>query len=1094
MTLRLVSAFACNRSAWGVGQCLRAVAYAALVFLGPASAVAADADSAAPSNTASVGHPTFLSPHARPLAISGGFLYVVNTPANTVDVIDTSRRSVAARISVGIEPVSVAVRPDGTEIWVANHVSDSISVIDADLGSASYLHVVATIQDVDPATFATRFDEPAGIAFANDAKAYVALSPDNRVAIIDVANRTVTGHLRIRAQDPRAIAVRDGRLYVIPFESNNQSQLSGCLAANIDGDTCTFDAVEHVFTNNNVLSAGYDADIVKNPGLPDRDLFVFDTNTDELIDTVTGIGTLLYGLAVDSAGNVFIAQTDARNVANGRAGTQGHGLAEMENRAFLNQITRVACTSEGCSGPERFDLEPLPPDQPAEGMALATPFGIQVSGDDSTLVVTAAGSDKVFTLDAETGDVLGRVAVEAVPRGIALVSDADGAPSEAWILNAVANTVSLLDVSATSHPTLIATIPLEDPTDPEIKQGRIAFNDADASSTGTFSCESCHPDGHTDQLLWVLATPPCDVKGCTQIPPRLTMPVRGLRDTAPYHWDGIPGDPYGGNNTASINDDVESNCGDPQSCTRFLVDSTMRSTMCDQGDCPTNDEDKPGLLGAADRQALARFILGIPYPPAPGRPVDNGLTDQARDGFFEFSFINDNGEATGAQTCGACHRPPFWVSTNTPGTGMDAPTWRGAYDRWTMLPQGRLNIIDLMRIVRMDDTFPERDMWILAGASPDIWQMVRQGSTGFHGAFARQVTLNADTALRGETRATLKRLEKAARDGAIVLRGEGMRTDADGNARRVVIEHRNGRYEAVGEHGVYGSHRLRRNAADGNMVVTLTGYAGPGVGVDHLQPALWPVAPIQAQTRDVEIPFLTDASTLRINARHVDPNASVFVDGHRVRGSLRCEVGTMPDCDDEILLVTFADNPEPGGLHFLQLQNPKGLFSNDMMFFSEQSALPPRPGNLIASGGAFTQGQFENNWNTVELVANFIGERNGAVYVDIRTAHRDPWRAQISHAVMVLAGQRYTLCYRARSRGAPRFITAYVDTHLDNWRNLSGGHHRANLSAIWKLFSHTLTIPETDLKARVAFDFAQSAIDVQIDDIGLYEGDVCGTP
>ena len=1085
-----------NRSAWRRGQCLRAVVCATLALSSSASLFAADPDKAAASDTGSIGHPLFLSPHARPLAISGDFLYVANTPANTVDVIDTSCRSVAARIAVGIDPVGVAVRPGGTEIWVANHVSDSISVIDTDQRSASYHHVVATIQDVDPATFATRFDEPVGIAFANNAKAYVALSPDNRVAILDVASRTVTGHLEIRAQDPRAVAIRDDRLYVIPFESNNQSQLSGCFASNIDGDSCTFDAVEHVFTNNNVLSTGYDADIVHNPGLPDRDLFVFDTGTDQLVDTVTGIGTLLYGLAVDGAGNVFIAQADARNVANGRAGTQGHGLAEMENRAFLNQITRVACTSGGCSVPERFDLEPLPPDQPAEGMALATPFGIQVSDDDSTLVVTAAGSDKVFTVDAETGAVLGRVAVEAVPRGIALVSNADGAPSEAWILNAVANTVSLLDVSAPRRPTLTATIPLEDPTDAEIKRGRIAFNDADASSTGTFSCESCHPDGHTDQLLWVLATPSCDVEGCTQIPPRLTMPVRGLRDTAPYHWDGIPGDPYGGNNTASINEDVEPNCAadDPQSCARFLVDATLRSTMCDQRDCPTNDEGKPGALDAAERDALARFILGVPYPPAPERAVDNVLSRQARDGFFEFSFINDNGERTGAQTCGACHRPPFLVSTNTPGTGMDAPTWRGAYDRWTMLPQGRLNIIDLMRVVGMDDTFPERDMWILAGASPDIWQMVRQGSTGFHGAFARQVTLNADTAPRADTKAMLKRLEQAAYGGAIVLRGEGMRMDAVGNAHRIAIEYRNGRYEAIGARGVYGSHRLRRNAADGNMVVTLTGHAGPGVGVDHLQPALWPVAAIQAQTRDVEIPFLSDASALRINARHVDPNASIFVDGHRVPGSLRCELGTMPDCDDEILVVTFTDNPEPGGLHFLQLQNPRGLFSNDLMFFSEQSALPPRPGNLITSGGAFTPGQFKDNWNTVELATDFIGARNGAVYVDVRSAHRDPWRAQISHAVMVLEGQQYTLCYRARSQGAPRFITAYVDTHLDDWRNLSDGQHRADLSAYWKSFSHTFTIPETDLKARVAFDFAQSATDVWIDDIGLYEGDACGTP
>ena len=204
---------------------------------------------------------------------------------------------------------------------------------------------------------------------------------------------------------------------MIAFESNNQTQLSGCEAESIDDDVCTFDAVEHVFRNNNVLSTNYDADIVKNTDLPDRDLFIFDTRTDRPLRTVSGVGTLLYGLAVDSSGTVYVAQADARNDANGRAGTGGEGLAEMENRAFLNQITQVDCPS-ACRRPVRHDLEPLPPAHPAAGMALATPFAIQVSADDDTLVVTAAGSDKLFTFDADSGSVLGRVAVGAVPRGV----------------------------------------------------------------------------------------------------------------------------------------------------------------------------------------------------------------------------------------------------------------------------------------------------------------------------------------------------------------------------------------------------------------------------------------------------------------------------------------------------------------------------------------------------------------------------------------------------------------------------------------------------------------------------------------------------
>ena len=1076
------------RSVWCASRCAIACAVAGLI----ASATFAANAASVPDN---VGHPTFASPHARPIALVGNRVYVANTPADTLDVIDAQARAVTARINVGIDPVSVVARPDGAEVWVANHVSDSISVIDANPASPTFHQVVATIQDIDPETLATRFDEPVGIAFANNVKAYVALSPANRVAIVDVARRIVTGHLPIRAQEPRALAVRGGRLYVIPFESNNQSQLSGCFAAAIGTNDCTFDAVRHVFTNNNVLSTGYDADIVRNPRLPDRDLFVFDTATDALVHTVNTLGTLLYGIAVDGRGRVFIAQTDARNMANGLAGTQGHGLAEMENRAFLNQITRLDCSGE-CEARTFFDLEPVPPNHPAPGMALATPFGIQVSDDDRTLVATAAGSDKLFTVDAESGAVLGRTAVGAGPRGVALASNTTGTAQTAWVLNALDNTVSMVDLSAPATPAVTATINLEDPTHPVVKRGRIAFNDADASSTGTFSCESCHPDNHTDQLVWVLDTPRCDVDGCTQIPPRLTMPAKGLRDTQPYHWDGIPGDPYGGNNTASINADVAPNCAvdDPHGCTEVLVDGSMATTMCDVGNCPTNDQGKAGPLDGDERAALASYILSAPYPPAPGRAYDNVLTPAARDGFFEFSFINDAaGRTTGAPTCGACHKMPFLVSTNTPGTGMDAPTWRGAYERWTMLPQGRLNILDLLNLVGMDDTFPERAMWTLAGASPDIWEMVLQGSTGFHGAFARQVTLNDATARNVPTRHLLAALETAATEQAIVLQGEGARI-ANGQRQSIALEFRGGRYAERDGAMTFTRATLLEEAATGDLVLTLTGRLGPNVDLDHPQPALWPEEAIEAQLRTVDIPFLTEAATLRFSGRHVQPGATLFVDGRLSAGTLRCAVGSLPDCAGEVLVAELDALPEPGGLHFLQVQNTGGLFSNEMTFFSEQSPVPRREGTLVSSGGVFSRGSLnDTNWNTVEVATNFIEQRGGEVRISVREASQQPWHAQLSHPVMVTRGRQYTICYDARATGR-RVMTAYVDTNMDQWRNLSGRQFRANLTTSRKRFKHTFTAAETDLHARLAFDFAQSPRDVWMDNIGLYEGARCGVP
>ena len=261
---------------------------------------------------------------------------------------------------------------------------------------------------------------------------------------------------------------------MVPFESNNQTQLSGCWPENIDGELCTFDARAHVTEapdgNAQSLSLGYVADIVRHPGIPDRDLYVFDTATDELVEVVDTLGTLLYGVAADSSGRVFIAQTEARNDANGKAGTEGHGMAELDNRAFLNRITRVPCGA-GCGAPAFFELEPLPPADPARDEALATPFGIAVSGDDSTLVVTAAASSRVFTVDADTGAVLGRADVGAIPRGVALESTAAGAPSRAWVLNALENSVSVVDLSDPAMPAVEATVAPRGPHRPRSEAG-----------------------------------------------------------------------------------------------------------------------------------------------------------------------------------------------------------------------------------------------------------------------------------------------------------------------------------------------------------------------------------------------------------------------------------------------------------------------------------------------------------------------------------------------------------------------------------------------------------------------------------------------
>ncbi len=885
-----------------------------------------------------VGYPTFMSPHASPVAIAGDRVFVTNTPADTVDVIDRASRRVIGRVRVGVDPVGLAVRPDGKEVWVANHVSDSVSVIDSDPTSPTYLQVVATVQEFAAAGSkrkrlgkrgkATAFDEPVGVAFASDSKAYVSLSSENEIAVVNVGSRKVTRRLSISAQDPRAIAVRGNRLYVLPFESNNQTQISGCVGP-LDGDLCTFDAIQHVVSNNNVLSTGIDVDIVKNPKVPDRDLYVFDTASDTLVDVVDTVGTLLYGLAVDSAGHVYVAQTDARNDVNGRAGTLKHGLAEMGNRAFLNQITRIDCDSGRCAAPRFLDLEPLPPVDPEPGEALATPFGIAISADDSTLVASAAGSNKLFTIDTATGAVLGQVAVDAVPRGIALESNARGAPELAWVLNVVSNSVSVVDVSSPRRPSVSKTIRLEDPTPRVIRRGRMAFHDAGASTTGTFSCESCHPDGHTDQLLWVLDTPACSAGGCTQIPPRTTMPVRGLRDTAPFHWDGIPGDPFGGRNTANINGGDPPNCSlsEPESCTRFLVDAGLASTMCKVETCAG------GELGGAERRDMSTFLLDVPYPPAQRRRYDNVMSRTAERGFEVFHIDGIPGRGA-ISVCGACHRMPYWVSTNTPGTGMEAPTWRGAYDRWLILPQGRANVVDLISQAELDLGLVEQIRWGVAGSgAAPVWDMVLEGSTGFSGSFARQVTVSGQTARKRRIRKLLAALERSATEGGVVLEAEGLLLGG-AEPTAVALQWIGDAYADRGDGDAsFRRAELVEMAANGLFVGTFTGRSGANLAPDHPQPGIWTGGAMQVQSGPVNFPVLSEGeNVLSISGRHVQPGAHVVVDGRRVEGSVTCVDGSLPDCAAEAIVVELEVPPAKAGLHFLQVQNPGGLFSNDFIF------------------------------------------------------------------------------------------------------------------------------------------------------------------
>lgn len=101
-------------------------------------------------------------------------------------------------ITVGSVPSGVAVAPDGKRVYVTNHGSSSVSVVDTATNA-----VVATVP-VGPG--------PYGIAVTPDGKhAYVADNGSNNVKVIDTATNTVTATIPVGAQ-PYGLAVTpDGK-------------------------------------------------------------------------------------------------------------------------------------------------------------------------------------------------------------------------------------------------------------------------------------------------------------------------------------------------------------------------------------------------------------------------------------------------------------------------------------------------------------------------------------------------------------------------------------------------------------------------------------------------------------------------------------------------------------------------------------------------------------------------------------------------------------------------------------------------------------------------------------------------------------------
>jgi len=683
----------------------------------------------APRAHAGNGPPSFVafeSGQVRPLATSpdGQFLYAVNTPAGRLEIfrVASGRLLPWGSAPVGLEPVAVASRRNrkrGTrEVWVVNHLSDSISIVDASRWPA---RVVRTLHVGD---------EPQDVVFAG---------PDRSLAFVTTAHRGQNSPsprsdfdapgvgradvwvfdtrslgesaggdpltvLTLFGDKPRALAASpDGsRVYAAVFRSGNRTAtINGLLlcpggadaepcevldtpapgglpapSGNVEGEpppvTAGMIVQQDPTTGEWLDELGRDWSSFIRFELPDLDVFEIDalSNPPRELRSIPDVGTVLFNMAVNPvSGNLYVSNTEARNEVRfegpGELASQHKPPGEPATvRGHLHEARITVIDSTGASPRHLnkhipYEISPVPPG--VKEHSLATPVGMALSRDGSTLYLAAFGSSKIgiFDIEALESDTFVPNAADHIrltgagPSGLVL----DERHNRIYTLTRFDNTVSVVDLDCRCE---VQRWPLHNPEPESIVAGRPFLYDAQkTSSNGEASCASCHVFGDVDDLAWDLGNPDglvvananTGVPGSAPPAPfhpmkgsMTTQSLRGLANHGPMHWRG---DRTGG---------------------------TLPSPESEQAAFRAFDVAFDGLLGRDagpltedEMQSFTDFALQLERPPNAIRRLDDSLRDDEARGLDLFLTKRS---VFPRRTCISCHSiDPAKGLFGTPGPG-----------------------------------------------------------------------------------------------------------------------------------------------------------------------------------------------------------------------------------------------------------------------------------------------------------------------------------------------------------------------------------------------------------------------------------------
>jgi YVTN family beta-propeller protein len=467
---------------------------------------------------------------SQPLALDGNgtLLAVANPDNNSVTFFDVlqDRNRRLREITVGKEPNGVALNPQGTRAYVANTVSGTVSVLNINRTTSQVARVAV---DIKVGT------EPYGLALTpNGTKLYVTNRRSNSVSVVDTRTNRVLTTIENAGFSPTGIAItNDGdgddddetvlvtQFFAIPRQGR------------LDGED---DAKEGLITIIRTVADEVEATAKILPVGETGFLAAGDAIAKVAPPAVINEGSLRFTTsAYPNQLNNIVVKGNFAYVPNTGASPNGPVRFDVNTQALLS----VMDLTTKADAAQTINMHVAVRDQQATPkLFVTTPWAMAVKSRLDEGYVLSAASDVVLKVSLDRGNGAARVLNQPGvtptrvlqiptgknPRGIVINS----ADTRAYVMNYISRDVTVLNIEANQDRALatISSAPLPTPgsTEDLIHAGKELYNTSVGefdgpsplspkirgrmSNNGWGSCAACHPDGLTDNVVWIFAAGP----------------------------------------------------------------------------------------------------------------------------------------------------------------------------------------------------------------------------------------------------------------------------------------------------------------------------------------------------------------------------------------------------------------------------------------------------------------------------------------------------------------------------------------------------------------------------------------------------------